>query len=311
MNIIETDGLTREFGDQLAVNDIDLRVPVGSVYGFLGPNGAGKTTTIRLLLGLIHPTAGKISLLSSNLHEDRHLLSRVGAMVEGPSLYPNLTGYENLEVTRLLLGISKTSIDEVLHIVQLSSAAHKLVSGYSLGMKQRLGIALALLSKPDLLVLDEPTNGLDPSGIREIRNLLSDFPNRYGITVFLSSHMLSEVEQIATHIGIIHQGKLIFQNTLGTLQEKRRERIRVGVLSPESAINILKNSGYGVQHGENGFLYIDSQGRDQSANINQLLVQENQVVFHLDIEKPALEDIFLDLTEEINKSYDANSSITS
>ena len=297
-NVIETFALTRHFGKQIAVNSIDLQVPQSSVYGFLGPNGAGKTTTIRMLLGLIQPTSGTVRLFGRALGENRNLLSRVGSMVEGPSLYPNLTGLENLEVTRILLGASRNRLEETLHIVQLTDAAHKLVRDYSLGMKQRLGIALALLSEPELLILDELTNGLDPAGIREIRTLIRDLPRQYGITVFLSSHLLSEVEQVASHIGIIHRGKLIFQNTLDALQYERREQVRVGTFDSAAAIALLERAGYHV-HRDEELLTIDTQGRQQAAQINRSLVQSQQDVFHLVLEQLSLEDIFLKLTGEV------------
>jgi ABC-type multidrug transport system ATPase subunit len=212
---ITTSGLTRRFGMLTAVDDLDLRVPRSSIYGFLGPNGAGKTTTIRLLLGLIRPHAGEVQLFGEPLRQRRMvLLRRVGALVESPSLYPNLTGRENLEVTRRLIGGEKAQIGQALHIVHLEDAADRRVGGYSSGMKQRLSLALALLNTPELLILDEPTNGLDPAGIQEMRDLIVRLPQEYGVTVFLSSHLLAEVEQVATHIGIIRQGRLRFQGTL-------------------------------------------------------------------------------------------------
>ena len=201
---ITTFRLTRRFGDLTAVADLDLQVPGGSVYGFLGPNGAGKTTTIRLLLGLIRPNAGEVRLFGQSLRDGRMtLLRRVGALVETPSLYPHLTGRENLEVTRRLLDARQEQINRALAIVKLEQDAHRRVAHYSSGMRQRLGLALALLGEPELLILDEPTNGLDPAGIREMRDLICRLPEEHGVTVFLSSHLLNEVEQVATHIGII------------------------------------------------------------------------------------------------------------
>src|SRR5262245_58240224 len=221
---IETRRLTRRFGTQLAVDDLNLSAPEAGVYGFLGPNGAGKTTTIRMLLGLIRPDAGEVWLFGAPLAANRQsLMRRVGALVEVPSLYPHLTGRENLEVTRRLLGGPRELIDRALDIVKLTADSHRRVREYSLGMRQRLGLALALLNKPELLILDEPTNGSDPAGIHEMRDLIRRLPAEFGITVFLSSHLLSEVEQIAGHIGIIHQGRLLFQGTLPELQAQRRE----------------------------------------------------------------------------------------
>jgi len=217
--LIETRGLSRRFGAQVAVDDLNLLVPAAGVYGFLGPNGAGKTTAIRMLLGLIRPDAGEVCLFGQPLRSNhRALMSRVGALVEAPSLYPHLTGRENLEVTRRLLGSPPKLIDVALDTIRLMRDADRRVREYSLGMRQRLGLALALLNKPQLLILDEPTNGLDPAGIHEMRDLIRRLPDEFGVTVFLSSHLLSEVEQIASHIGIIHESKLLFQGTLAELQ---------------------------------------------------------------------------------------------
>src|SRR5262245_53764669 len=221
---IETDGLTRRFGSQLAVENLNLTAPEAGVYGFLGPNGAGKTTTIRMLLGLIRPDAGEVRLFGAPLAADRRSLMRlVGALVETPSLYPHLTGRENMEITRRLLNAPGKSIDNALEVVKLAQDANRRVREYSLGMRQRLGLALALLNKPKLLILDEPTNGLDPAGIHEMRDLIRRLPEEFGATVFLSSHLLSEVEQLATHIGIIHEGSLLFQGTLAELQAQRQD----------------------------------------------------------------------------------------
>ena len=216
---IFTQQLTRRYRDIVAVNQVTLQVPQSSIYGFLGPNGAGKTTTIRLLLQLIRPDAGVVRVLGLTLPKQRQaILRQVGTLVEMPSLYPHLTGYENLDITRRLLGKERRQIDHVLGIVRLESAARRLVRDYSLGMRQRLALALALLGDPALLILDEPTNGLDPAGIQEMRALLKTLAVERGITVFLSSHLLSEVEQIASHIGILAHGKLVFQGTLEALR---------------------------------------------------------------------------------------------
>lgn len=221
MLAIETRTLTRRFATGHGVEALDLAVPAGSVYGFLGPNGAGKTTTIRLLLGLLRADGGEIRLFGQPLtRQSRTPLRQVGSMVESPSLYPHLSGYENLEVTRRLLGLAPERIDAVLRIVGLERDAHRRVRVYSLGMRQRLGIALALLGEPRVLVLDEPSNGLDPAGIVELRTLLQRMAGELGITVFVSSHQLAEVELMASHVGVLHQGKLRFQGTPGELRER-------------------------------------------------------------------------------------------
>jgi ABC-type multidrug transport system ATPase subunit len=299
-NAITTFGLTRRFGSLTAVDGLDLRVPRGSIYGFLGPNGAGKTTTIRLLLGLLRPHAGEVRLLGESLDRNRMaLLRRIGALVESPSLYPNLTGRENLEVTRRLIGGEKAQIGQALHVVRMEDVADRRVGGYSTGMKQRLGLALALLSTPEVLILDEPTNGLDPAGIHEMRELLCRLPREYGVTVFLSSHLLAEVEQVATHIGIIQEGRLRFQGTLADLHAQMKEQVVLGVDQPDKARNLLHQTGWTV-HGNGGQrLTVAANGRSDAAMINAQLVEADVNVYHLKLEQPTLEDIFLTLTNDM------------
>ena len=295
--LIETRGLTRRFGVQLAVDSLNLSVPAAGVYGFLGPNGAGKTTAIRMLLGLIKPNAGEVFLFGQPLVANRYsLMRRVGALVETPSLYPHLTGRENLEVTRRLLGATRTLIDLALDTVGLTKDANRRVREYSLGMRQRLGLALALLNKPELLVLDEPTNGLDPAGIHEMRDLIRRLPRESGITVFLSSHLLSEVEQIASHIGIIHEGHLLFQGMLAELQAKQQTELTVGVKQLDEAINCLQRAGWTVQRRAGELLTVAARSSEDAVRINSLLVDHRLEVFHLALAQVSLEDIFLTLT---------------
>lgn len=206
--ILETQNLCKEFGSQKAVDNISLQIKRNSIYGLLGPNGAGKSTILKMLVGLLHPTSG--SILFDNEQWKRSSLSQIGALIEAPALYGNLTARENLLVHTKLLGIPDTRIDEILEIVDLKDTGKKRASQFSLGMKQRLGIAIALLNNPKLLILDEPTNGLDPFGIQELRELISSFPSK-GITVVLSSHILTEVAQVVDEIGIISKGKLLYQ----------------------------------------------------------------------------------------------------
>ena len=209
--ILETNELTKVFGNQKAVNNVSLKIEKNSVYGLLGPNGAGKSTTLKMITGMLHKTSGEIMFEG---HEwSRNDLSDIGALIEMPPLYENLSARENLKVRTLLLGLHEARIDEVLEIVDLKNTGKKKSGQFSLGMKQRLGIAIALLNNPKLLILDEPTNGLDPLGIQELRDLIRSFPKK-GITVILSSHILAEVEQIADHIGIIHDGELKYQNVI-------------------------------------------------------------------------------------------------
>lgn len=295
--LIETRGLSRRFGSQIAVSDLNLLVPKAGVYGFLGPNGAGKTTAIRMLLGLIRPDGGEVRLFGQPLKSNhRVLMSRVGALVEAPSLYPHLTGKENLEITRRLLGSSRDLIDVALETVRMTRDASRRVREYSLGMRQRLGLALALLNKPQLLILDEPTNGLDPAGIHEMRDLIRRLPEEFGVTVFLSSHLLTEVEQIADHIGIIHESKLLFQGTLTELQQKQQTELTVGVSEPEVALNCLANGGWNVER-RNEMLSVRATRHEDAAKINRLLLDHQLEVFHLALSQQSLEDIFLTLTK--------------
>ena len=212
---LKTDGLTKAFAGKLAVDSVSLRVPEKAVYGFLGANGAGKTTTLRLVLGLIRAKAGSIDLFGQRMGRDP--MPRVGALIETPSLYTHLTGRENLDITRRLLALPGSEIERVLEIVELSSAGRQRVGGYSLGMRQRLAIARALLGRPRLLILDEPTNGLDPEGIVDMRNLIRRLPDADGATLIVSSHHLSEIEKVATHVGLIHRGRLLVEDSLARL----------------------------------------------------------------------------------------------
>lgn len=301
--MIETRGLTRRFGSQLAVDDLNLLVPAAGVYGFLGPNGAGKTTAIRMLLGLIRPNAGEVRLFGQSLNGNHlSVMRRVGALVEAPSLYPHLTGRENLEVTRRLLGSDRNLIELALATVKLTKDAHRRVREYSLGMRQRLGLALALLNQPELLILDEPTNGLDPAGIHEMRDLIRHFPEEFGVTVFLSSHLLGEVEQIATHIGIINEGHLLFQGKLSELQSKQQTLLTVGVKQIDEATEFLASAGWAIERRVDDVLNISTKAPDDAARINKLLVERGLEVFHLATSQRSLEDIFLSLTNGTGRS---------
>ncbi|MBG0770728.1 MAG: ABC transporter ATP-binding protein [Anaerolineaceae bacterium] len=296
-NIIQTQHLTRRFGSVVAVSDLDLAVPKGCVYGFLGPNGAGKTTTIRMLLGLIHPNQGSIQIFGSDLKKNRlRTLENVGSLAAAPSLYPNLTGRENLLVFSKLLGVPKTDIERVLEIVQMQPAANRMVRHYSTGMRQRLGLATALLNHPTLLILDEPTNGLDPAGILEMRQLLRGLPEAFGVTVFLSTHLLNEVEQIATQIGIINNGKLIFQGSPEHLQNELSGNAILEVDNLDRARHILTGMGWKVSQNGDHTLSIVSQNDHALAQANAQLVSQGIEVYHLSQEKRSLEEIFLSLT---------------
>ena len=301
-NVLQTFGLTRRFGSLVAVDQIDLHVPQGSVYSFLGPNGAGKTTTIRMLLGLIRPHSGKVMVFGSALDRERlSILKRVGALVESPSLYPHLTGRENLELVRRMTGGTRAQIDRALSIVRMTQDAHRLVSHYSTGMRQRLGLAVALLNEPELLILDEPTNGLDPAGIHEIRQLICDLPHQSGVTVFVSSHLLNEVEQMAAlveraHIGIIDKGRLIFQGTPDQLRARYQDQVNLNADRLDEAQRLLAGTGWSVAYNYNHHLTVKVNGASDAAMLNTQLVRAGINVYHLSLEQPSLEDIFLALT---------------
>jgi ABC-2 type transport system ATP-binding protein len=293
---IETRGLTRTFGAMRAVDDVALDVPPGSVYGFLGLNGAGKTTTIRLLLGLLRPGAGSIHLLGHPLATRRvEILAQVGCLVETPSHYPHLTGRENLEVIRRIRRAPAPRTSAVLSLVGLADAGRKLVRDYSLGMKQRLGIAQCLLGEPRLLILDEPTNGLDPGGIQEVRELVRRLPGETGATVFLSSHILAEIEQVATHIGVIHEGRLLFQGTTDSLLARSQTVLEIGVRDPLAAVRALSGHGWHATQSGEQRLILPLQAREDAARVNAVLVGAGQEVFHLAEETRSLERSFFRL----------------
>ena len=218
--IITTEQLTKKYKSFVAVNDVTLHIRKGSIYGFLGPNGAGKSTTLKMLLGLTAPTNGSFTIDGKHFPTDRiAILKEVGSFIESPSFYANLTGKENLDIIRRILGLPQSTVDDALELVGLSEFGNRLAKKYSLGMKQRLGLAGALLGRPPILILDEPTNGLDPSGIHEIRNLIKSLPDLYDCTVLISSHMLSEIELIADDIGILNHGRLLFEGSLDDLRQ--------------------------------------------------------------------------------------------
>lgn len=293
--LVKTKGLTKQFGEQVSVDHLNLEIERGQIFGFLGPNGAGKTTTIRMLLGLMKPTEGEVRLFGKSFAKDRlAILSKVGALVESPSYYGNLTGYENLKLSSKILGVSDQRIQEVLDIVRLKEAANKRVKQYSLGMKQRLGIGLALLGSPELLILDEPTNGLDPSGIHEIRQLIKRMPEDFGITVIISSHNLAEIEMVATHVGIIQTGKLKFHGKLAKLQDENKPVLEIKVNDPKKAKELLSEQQIKADIRHDVLCIPDFE--DDPADLNSLLVQNGLKVSHLFVKVRTLEEIFLELT---------------
>ncbi|MGN7485610.1 ABC transporter ATP-binding protein [Priestia megaterium] len=294
--IIKTVNLTKKYKNHYSVQHLNMSVGKGEIYGFLGPNGAGKTTTIRMLLGLIKPSEGNFYIFGKDFRKNRlDILRNVGSLVEYPSYYGQLTGHENLEAIRRIVNAPSSRITEVLKIVRLTDAAHRLVKEYSLGMKQRLGIAAALLQNPKLLILDEPTNGLDPAGIHEIRELIKELAHKYEMTILISSHLLSEVDQLASQVGIIVKGKLIYQNSIQNLHKKSSPTFKIGVDNPKNAARFLQQKGWNTTL-ESGYLYIQETKLDVISKINKELVYGGFLVHCLQENKKSLEDIYLSLT---------------
>ncbi|MPQ42946.1 ABC transporter ATP-binding protein [Clostridium tarantellae] len=297
--IVETVNLTKDFKNFKAVDSINLNIKKERIYGFLGPNGAGKSTTLKMLLGLIKPTSGEGRIFSKDINKNREeILSNIGALIESPSYYAHLTAYENLEIIRRVLKIEKESIEEALKLVNLWEVRNKKVKEFSLGMKQRLGIAQALIGNPKLLILDEPTNGLDPAGIIEMRELIKSLPKKKGITVIISSHILSEIELIASEVGVINKGKLIYEGTLEELKEKSTANLVLGIDNFESvkksAYKILVNRGYKVVE-ELGKFFIKADNIIPS-KVCREMVMAGFDINYLTYEQKSLEDIFLCLT---------------
>lgn len=296
--VIKTEGLTFNFGNQTVVKNLSLQVPEGSIYGFLGPNGAGKTTTIKLLLNLLKTQEGNIEIFGQQFTTHRkQILSQIGSLVEQPAIYAHLTGKENLYNRAILLQITESRVDEMLDLVHLTHAAHKKAGNYSLGMKQRLGIALALLSDPKLLILDEPTNGLDPNGIIEIRELLIKLVLQHKKTVFISSHLLAEIERMATHVGIINNGQLLFQGSIKDLQEISQPVVYIEAENAVDAANLLTKNGYTVIEVDDNHLSVAYQSKQKTGQINTLLNQNGYVVYSIHKTQKDLEALFLDITQ--------------
>ena len=297
MNIIETHDLCKQYGNALRVAHLDLDVPEGSIYGFLGPNGAGKSTTLKMVLGLVRPTAGSIRVLGKKMDGGNRLsvLRQVGSLIESPSYYGHLTGEENLRIVQTLRGVPEKNIREVLQIVRLDGQRGKKVAHYSLGMKQRLGLAAALLGYPKLLILDEPTNGLDPAGIQEMRELICSLPERFGMTVVVSSHLLSEIDQMADHVAIIREGELVFQDTLEALHGRSRHHLALRTTNNAVARAILQENSVSCLE-EDGYLILPILSDELAAQLTRLLGQRRLGVIRLEERQKSLEDIFLELT---------------
>ena len=294
---VVTEGLTNRFGERVAVNRIDIELPAGVVSGFVGPNGAGKTTTIQMLLGLMRPTSGTAQVLGHPISEPAAYLARVGALIESPSFYPTLSGRRNLEVLTRLGRLDRHRVAGVLELVELTDRAGDLVRSYSLGMKQRLGVAVALLPDPELVILDEPTNGLDPAGIREIRSLLRSLTDR-GITVFVSSHLLSEIEAICDHLVMIESGRIAFQGSIDEMLAAQHSEL---LAMPEHAHDLVALVALCEQAGhptriDGDAARVQADG-DWAAELNRLAMAGGITLAGLQRTRASLEEAFFAITD--------------
>ncbi len=296
---IETVDLNYHFGKQLVVKNLAMKVPIGSIYGFLGPNGAGKTTTIKILLNLLKSPADKVFIFGKEINNNRiACLKKMGALVEQPAIYGHLSGKENLVNRCILLGIKKSKAEEMLNLVGLIEAANKKAGQYSLGMKQRLGIALAMVSDPELLLLDEPTNGLDPNGIIEIRNLMMELTTKHAKTILVSSHLLAEIERTATHVGIINKGEMLFQGTIGDLHNLSKATIKIETNNSQKASEILINNNINLLHSEKNMLTVEFENKEKMGELNTILVNNGLTVYSISKANKDLENLFLDITSK-------------
>jgi ABC-type multidrug transport system ATPase subunit len=295
---LETRDLTKRFGSRTAVDRLSLRVERGDIYGFLGPNAAGKSTTLRMLLGLVRPTSGVVRFpLPAGSWEYLRARSRVGAIIETPAFYDNFSGLQNLQLLASLSGgVQRKRVEQVLEIVGLRGRERDPVKVYSYGMRQRLGIAQALLPTPELIILDEPTNGLDPEGIKETRELIRRLRDEFNLTVLLSSHLLSEIEQLCNRVGIIHEGRLLYQGEPGDLVTPNRTyRVRVDNMTAAFEL-VTKEPGVTVSRNGDSFLRIDAN-EERIADVNALLVSQQIKVYELSLAQESLEEAFLRLTK--------------
>lgn len=299
--VIKLKKLKKNFKGVVSVDIERLTVRKGEIYGFLGPNGAGKTTTMKMILSLIEPTSGSIEVMNAPINKSNDYLKYIGSMIEEPSYYPNLTGYENLLVFQKMLGFKEENILKTLELVGLSEEKNrkKLVKAYSLGMKQRLALAFALVKEPQILLLDEPTNGLDPSGIHEIRELIIRLAKEEGLTIFISSHILSEIEQIADRVGIINHGRLVYEGEIEKINANNWVEIE-GKFDIEKLKNLFGDS-FSNRKVEctAKLIKIWNANNEQIANIVRSLVELDFPIFRVEHRKENLEDIFLELTKEL------------
>lgn len=295
---IETNGLTKSYGDFKAVNNLKIKVLAGKVYGFLGRNGSGKTTTIRMIMGLIKQDKGQVKIFGHEINRNRSkYLADIGAIIETPGFYENLSAYENLEITAKMFDTQKTRIDESLEIVGLSNIGDRPVGKFSLGMKQRLGIANALIHSPRILILDEPTNGLDPAGIIEMRKLIRDLSQSMGITILVSSHLLSEVQQIADYIGIIDQGQLIQEGEIEIVNSDEQSFLALEIDQLKKTDQLITSLGFDFEETDKGFKIFCN--REDNVIINKILVENQINVYNLESVSKTLEERFLGITNSM------------
>lgn len=300
-NVLQIKNLQKVFKDTQVVNLSSLSVQQGEIYGFLGPNGAGKTTTMKMILSLISRTAGEIEVFGQSIGTDKQYLNQIGSMIEEPSYYPNLTGYENLLVFQKILGFDKKNIQKTLKIVGLDQPKNKkkLVKDYSLGMKQRLALAFALVKKPSLLILDEPTNGLDPAGIHEIRELIIKLAKEQGITVFISTHILSEVEHIADRVGIINHGQLVYEGEIRKIQSNKWLEVRGDFRGRREVISqVLFGYPCKILEIQEDKLKLTNLADQEISSLLRDLIVEKVPIYEVKQEQETLESIFLNLTKE-------------
>ncbi|MFK8243694.1 MULTISPECIES: ABC transporter ATP-binding protein [unclassified Facklamia] len=299
-NMIELRQLSKVYKDITTVDIEKITVREGEIYGFLGPNGAGKTTTMKMILSLVDPTSGEIFVNKKDIRKDKNYLSQIGSMIEEPSYYPNLTGYENLLVFQKMVGFDKNNIWPTLELVGLADEKNrkKLVKAYSLGMKQRLSLAFALVKKPKILLLDEPTNGLDPAGIHEIRELIVELAKEKGLTVFISSHILSEIEHIADRVGIINHGRLVYEGEIEAIKSNTWIEIG-GDFSQSNIVHTLVELGtVEILSASASHVKLSNIDNNQLANVVSYLTENGYRIFRVVRESETLEDIFLSLTKE-------------
>lgn len=296
---IEAKDLNKSFGNHQVLKNLSFNVPQKSVYGLLGNNGVGKSTTVRLLMGLLRPDQGSLSIFGKSIKDDRiAILSGIGAIIDSPSLYYNLTGREFLNITKTIKNLDKTEVDRVIELVGMRRHCDRVIANYSLGMKQRIALAQALMGNPKLLILDEPTNGLDPSGMREIRSLLRALPDETGATVFLSSHLLDEVEKTVTHIGLMRDGCLLAEGELSTFLNQQKGQLVINCTPLEDALKLLQQHNFTATLSGGHALIVQDIPKERAPQVHSLITGANIALYSSHFTKQSLEDMFHSSTSE-------------